>query len=1069
MKMKNVKSRIGRSFRRSMAGLLTAAMLVGTEAGAIVTMPLVANAEEVQEDELSSEDLTIDQLAADSVSEIPDDANVVGATEKDQAGAVETDLSGDEITVTDLDNDASQNIEASDAEIVDVTDVSEDADGVDADDYVYVDQTSWHTTFYVMSDGVIHEIQRNTPASSASASSVLGSAGLAEIKEAAGNNEIIEWEVNKNGHYETTISNLSSYSLSPKMDYSFTAVLAGQIAENLYVRAIPAVYYDGRAHVSTLQNVTAKAYKKTVDDLELDICYVPDGKTVNDAESLRYGVDYKVTYKNNVNASMKMNDDGTYERLNLTDAKRPQVQITGLGNYAGFSALAYFDILPYNIGELNQFLNYNFVAEISGLSSSYVLKNGKLSGTINPKVSYYNSYNDSYTTLKKNKDYVIRLYRYDEAGKWVNRERVDDTGRWLCTVRGIGNYCGTAFGQAYNTKNAVFNDGTQGSTINPAVCTYQTASVPAAQFKVEDISLDISKAKITIKKTSVPYKHGKYYSATDDLGIVVKLGTYELTEGTHYTVIFDGEDYEYITSKDNSGAYSLVESDARFVGKVWMANKYRVIISAVPGNAEGYYGTNDSKKTVTVNGVSIKPAWFKLNSNAIPYDGERAKPGNYGMATDSGVEAVNLSVDSILSGHYTYSGGTTTYDYIGGVEDIFNKEYYTGKKYDYGVIVLRDDAVIPGTYNEHVYPFGPGVNHGSTTKINYKRTPISMKDALNKKLIRITPSESTYYNAGGSLPESVDIYFNGNTTTVEMPHNKRTYLVSDKWGYYTFITLTASKNTSCGNGRISISASDGGYPYFCVGFKGSAQAATFRINPKQVTASTIHVLSDSDYQVVYGKKTETVAVNASNPVGTIYATLKPVATGKNGGEPAKSGITLYQSYYADADGYSSGRAALKKLSTSQYDLALNGSDLYTYNVSVSNGKTGPNKTGLDFKTTASLDKTYDAYSEVVTISSVTVVYDGKEYELPTDKAFAANYEGEQVRFDSIKSVKVKPKGSGEYEATSDYYEVIYGDNVIAGKNKGTVTINLKKGPGGFSYYASKTFTFTITAAEKKTL
>ena len=124
---------------------------------------------------------------------------------------------------------------------------------------------------------------------------------------------------------------------------------------------------------------------------------------------------------------------------------------------------------------------------------------------------------------------------------------------------------------------------------------------------------------------------------------------------------------------------------------------------------------------------------------------------------------------------------------------------------------------------------------------------------------------------------------------------------------------------------------------------------------------------------------------------------------------------------------------------------------------------------MDFKTTASLYKTYDAYSEVVTISSVTVVYDGKEYELPTDKAFAANYEGEQVRFDSIKSVKDKPKGSGEYEATSDYYEVIYGDNVIAGKNKGTVTINLKKGPGGFSYYASKTFTFTITAAEKKTL
>lgn len=1057
-----------------MAGLLTAAMLVGTEAGAIVTMPLVANAEEVQEDELSSEDLTIDQLAADSVSEIPDDANVVGATEKDQAGAVETDLSGDEITVTDSDNDASQNIEASDAEIVDVTDVSEDADGVDADDYVYVDQTSWHTTFYVMSDGVIHEIQRNTPASSASASSVLGSAGLAEIKEAAGNNEIIEWEVNKNGHYETTISNLSSYSLSPKMDYSFTAVLAGQIAENLYVRAIPAVYYDGRAHVSTLQNVTAKAYKKTVDDLELDICYVPDGKTVNDAESLRYGVDYKVTYKNNVNASMKMMDDGekegAYERLALSDAKRPQAQITGLGNYAGFSSVVYFDILPQNFGEKNDYTyNGNYSAWISGLNSSYTLKNGKLNGSINPKVTVYNSWSGTTNTLKKGKDYEIRLYRYDEAGKWIyKKDGVDESGRWLCTVRGIGNYCGTAFGQYIDDVAAVFNDGTQGSILNPIVCDYTSSYVPSAQFKVDDGDKDISKARVTIKHTSVEYKHGVYYTgSSDSLGIVVKLGTYNLEEGKDYTVTYDGDNYYYINSESSAG-YGLYESSAIFYDKIWMANNYRVKINAIPNNEHGYYGSLDIKKNVKINGVSIKSSWFKLNSKSIPYDGEMTEAGNFQMSYGAGVESVNDSIKSILSGHYTTSGTTTYYDYLGGIEEKFNNSGYSSKYFDYGVIVLKASAILPGTYSEEVFPFGPGVNHGSSTKVSFKRTPISMKDAISKKIISVSIDEDAVYNTGGAFPGKLTVYFNGNTNEISMPCNNYSCWITDKWGYYSYITLKATGNTSCGNGKLMISGSDMGYSD-AVGFKGSAQAATFRINPKDVTAASIHVLNDSDYQVVYGKKTETVAVNASNPIGTIYATLKPVTTGKNGGEPAKSGITLYQSYYADYDGYLSGRAALKKLATSQYALALGGLDLYSYKVSVSNGSSGPEKTGLDFKTTASLDKTYDAYSEVVTISSVTVVYDGKEYELPTDKAFAAKYEGEQVRFDSIKSVKVKPKGSGEYEATSDYYEVIYGDNVIAGKNKGTVTINLKKGPGGFSYYASKTFTFTITAAEKKTL
>lgn len=1041
--------------KRKISGLILSGMLTASMIASAVFTPLNINAQEFEEEAAILEEANEAEELADADS---------GLLTNDESIEISEDAVDD--AFADLNDSVTP-------------DAIEEDELPDPYGYVYAEETKYNITFLILRDGTMGKyVVPNNLSSAGSITSAVSSSKLNEITQMCGENTIYYWKVGVNGHHEIYLtsdfkdeSTSSYYQFKPGIDYTLTAQLVRPLGDNIYVEAIPSVYYDGRSHVSVMDDFTDAMFSKSINDLAVRVFYLPDGEPYENAVSLRSGKDYKITYKNNVNASMKMNDDGTYEPLAIPDKKRPYVQLTGLNDYAGFSTEVYYDILPFNFGEKSQVAYYDygkFSAEISGLDSSYTLNNGKLNKQISPKVTLYNSRLYKSVLLKSGKDYEVRLYRYNESGKWIYKEKVDEAGRWLCTVRGKGNFCGTVFGQERYELNTIFNDGTHGSTLNPAVYDYKGSDVPVCQFRVDDGTKDISKAKLTVAKSSVPYKHGIYYTSSD-LGIKVTLGGYTLTEGTDYRVVFDGADYLMLAGYNfSTKAYYTPWTNAEFTGKIWMANKYTLRIEAIPGNSAGYYGTLNSKKTVSVNGVKIKPAWFKLSTANKAYDGSYESGGKFWYDPRMDVADLTGSVDTYMSGSYNDSGDYRTYNYLKGAEALFNSSY-SSKYNDYGVLVFSPYEKLPGSFARTVVPFGPGVDHSYMADVGFKITSISMKDAVNKNIIKIVSASDAVYNAGGAVPSSVTVYFNGNNNNLSVHHNNETFSITDRDGDTLTVKLTASNNTAPGMGSLGLTVVDN-YSYTPIKGSASKIGEGFKILPLTVNSSTIKVLKDSDYQIVYGKRMDAVKVSASEPMGTIYAVTQSVQADKSGKMPAKARIDLYQSYYADAEGYYYGRAMLKKLSATQYELTGTSLSAESFNVTVSNGKAGASKTGLDFGSGIKLGSTYDVYGNAAKITSITFTYKGSTYTLPADaKTFAADYKGVRVEFDSVDSVKISTKEDGEIAVPVSDCIITYGDNVKAGKNAGTVTVTLKKGSSGFKYGGSATFKFNINQAKKVTM
>ena len=1035
--------------RHGLISLALAAALILTEAaGVLMPVPVYAQDELLDGNDVISEEVSPDELLADEAAavgeELIEESSDGDETSPDQGSLINEDVSAP------------------------YNDGSED-ENINNDGYVYVEETAYYFTFIIMSEGNIHQVKRaNTVSSASSLVGAVGASNINSIKALAGENQISGWKLSVNGHEETWLSSDfkeddTDYKFLPGMDYTLTAELTRQLADNIYIETTPVVYYDGRAHVTNYD----KDDQKSVADLELRVYYIPTGKTPNDSVTLRLGTDYKIAYKNNVNASVKMNDDGTYEKLTYADSKRPCVKVTGLKNYEGFSADVYFDILPYNFGEKSYYLHYGKTGAyfLSGsMKTGYTIKNGKLSGKIEPKVICYNLASLKDYTLKKGTDYDLIFYRYNEAGKWIKKSEVDEAGRWLCTARGKGNFCGTVFGQNPLASNTVFNDGTRGATLNPAVCNYTGGEVPLGQFKVEETSRDLSEAKVTIARKSVPYTHGKYYSA-GDLGIKVTLAGFPLIEGTDYRIVFDGNDFKYVSGRWSNGVYLSSSSDAIFNDKIWMANTYKVRVEAIAGNPNGYYGIYDKGDKVTVKGISLSAGGFRLNKTSKTFDDTYYTSGI--LYYRKGTRLSGLGGDGVenyFSGHITTdSSGTKTFDYMAAVEEKFNSPYYNNNASNYAYTAFSELGKFAGTYQREMSVIGPGINHGDKLQIKFKVVPLDLKKAVKSGMIKISAVTASY-NAGGAVPATVNINFNGNNNEIKMYGNSTETWISDPSGDSTPVKLTLTGNTKPGAGYINISAGSEDYNR---AFKGSvSKAAEFRIDPLKVTAGTIRVLKAGDYKIEYGKNTGKIAVTSSEPAGTLYAVTRAAAADKNGKFPAKAGIDLYQSYYANENEYYDGVASLKKLAPGQYTLnptlLMGGS----YSIDVTNGKDGAATTGLDFTSSTSIGETYDVYDEAVTITSVTVRYNGVDYELPADsKKLVTKYKGEQVRFTNVSNVKVKSKTAGEVTLSEGDYTISYGDNVTAGKTAGSMTVTLKKGASGFKYGGSVEFKFNIEAAK----
>ncbi|MBQ6409173.1 MAG: hypothetical protein IJJ64_14220, partial [Butyrivibrio sp.] len=94
--------------------------------------------------------------------------------------------------------------------------------------------------------------------------------------------------------------------LNPGTDYYLGAEIAKLLADGMYVSIETNVYYSARAHV--LSEGQGSSDKKKVADIDLYI-YTRDHKR------LIAGKDFTVTYKNNTNASMRLDEEGVYQPL----------------------------------------------------------------------------------------------------------------------------------------------------------------------------------------------------------------------------------------------------------------------------------------------------------------------------------------------------------------------------------------------------------------------------------------------------------------------------------------------------------------------------------------------------------------------------------------------------------------------------------------------------------------------------------------------------------------------------------------------------------------------------------
>ncbi|MCR5223455.1 MAG: hypothetical protein K6D90_11395, partial [Lachnospiraceae bacterium] len=508
------------------------------------------------------------------------------------------------------------------------------------------------------------------------------------------------WTVYRNGveyaELDTNYKNKtggSDFTVESKQDYCLVPKLSRNTSHNLFVDTIPAVCYDGRLHVCKEEALTDAAKKSKVNDLELKVFYLSDADIVANnfiaKEELRYGIDYKVTFKNNKAASVHYGKNG--ELLGVFESnfdpgelkKRPCATITGIGNYKGYVSTVYFDILPANFGQSSS----TPVAQIGNLKGTYILNKGKVSG-ISPKVTIKYEYAAKEITLKKGTDYMPALYRYDDMnGVWDRQDNPDPnkittTGRYLYVANGINSYCGTAFGQLYNS---VFNP-KDSYNLSPRVCSYNTKNYMNAQFIVQSSGIyDLANATITIGKKSLPYKQGADYGA-DDFKIVVKAGNVKLAPGVHYDILFDGTDYTRpLLRNEDNGVYTSTTDAAQFTNSIYMANKYRVKIISHSGSS--YYGSKDSGKDVQIKGIKPNPKWFRFDMTTIPFDGTYNLGG--GVTVDSKSE---VSVLQPFTDFGTFLGGSSyyidTYDtlipgancriysgYASGVKNVHDNSY----------------------------------------------------------------------------------------------------------------------------------------------------------------------------------------------------------------------------------------------------------------------------------------------------------------------------------------------------------------------------------------------------------
>ncbi|MCR4763046.1 MAG: hypothetical protein K5696_05915 [Lachnospiraceae bacterium] len=932
-------------------------------------------------------------------------------------------------------------------------------------EYVYQPKDSYTVTFVANNNGQTKTLQYPIDAGTEAVTVADFLNGIGKYGEVLPNmggfldpvkgEEILEWKVTRDGANDYYVEDLDNYIISAGGDYVFTALIAKRVADNIYIHVTPQVFYDGIPHVSTSETFTMKRSN----DLQLDLFCADDPKAGAGSRYLVFGTDYTLKYRNNTEPSMTMREDGTYERRYTEgdNSSRPAVEITGKGNYKGFSAEVYFDILPHN------FSSSWPLAQLSGLKKVYALKgDGKLNAKIDLKATLtWNHWTGKKqmkrtVTLRNGVDYTPRLYRYDEEqDQWVEQEnsdpnRINRAGDYLYTLWGKGNYCGVAFD---GTDYGEFSDGKIRS-IEPCHYEYTGMEEPeesAFQFRVSgDIYRDLANATITIKKAAIRYD-GKLHGA-DDFGLSVTIGKGEnkrrLTEGTDFVVQYDGADFKYIYGRQyykefRSYLYSTATSSAVYESRIGVANTYRVTISAIEGS--DYFGKKTGKK-VTIKGIALSKKGFKKARDLV-FDGKNQSNGPRVSRAGTKAGLTYFDVDRL-----SYDSNTGRSNYLEAIAA--NPAVFGKGSYSYLTDYFN---AAPGVYNTTIYPVGGGVDHRTAPQIRYRRKKISLKKAVKKGYVslQIDPGE---YNAGGALPGNITVYFCGaaNSNQTLYYNGQRVHTPYTNYMSTSFVTK-ASKNKKAGDGAmLTLSQSS----YFTGSYK-----FKYSISPKEVSQDEIPVLNADSWYREEGKILTDHLWENRFENGQLVAKVTDGRKGVVGlGNP---GVKLFQTYYKNEADRERGKLSLALIKPNQYSLDRESETDNSCDLVVSFTGT-PVITGFR-ETSIPIDGSFSVYDSTAKIVSASVVYRGQTYEFGKESAVTLPYEGRQIRFDRTDGEGVLTVTLSDGTVlTPDDFRVEYGDNISAGKNTGLIKVILRRNEktGSYAYGGSVEFRFSISNSEQ---
>ncbi|MCR5487856.1 MAG: hypothetical protein K6F35_10065 [Lachnospiraceae bacterium] len=458
-------------------------------------------------------------------------------------------------------------------------------------------------------------------------------------------------------------------------DYFVYAMVYAYAGNDVYIGSIPPVEYTGLAHVmmegtNNTDNYYIPAVKSSqVDDLEITV--------MRGTVPLIYGKDFKLSYKNNTNASVYYSNGGKtladkVKPIYKKKGDKPQVVITGAGRYAGkFKATVYFDIYPAQIrGDLSRPADKSRVyiesleqyydpwdvageeehddmsfPAVAGIKDSYFAANNKaakvsykvqnvhypsrteLVGHADSLDPYYKGVirdedKPKITTLKKGADYAETIYRIDGA----NDKNEEDMGRiavaakdikpgydYYIEARGIGNYTGYAYSRIFHVYDSKSYGSLEGLKL----------SIPST-LKWESLMLDEDNAlrnqiRFNDLKIAAASKKKSGSGKTVTLTGTMKVDIYKIKKS--------GVIERKVISWDpgtGSEKYEGIFDDAGLYKLVLWGPFTETVTQKKKGKLSATYKqyTGRLEKNLTIKGIQLKSGDFKLSWKSKAWSGK---------------------------------------------------------------------------------------------------------------------------------------------------------------------------------------------------------------------------------------------------------------------------------------------------------------------------------------------------------------------------------------------------------------------------------------------------------------